>query len=267
MAKDTQISQAPQMFFLNQPPKSWYDNSLVGVIVGFFLGFIVGLIREYILKNKKKKSIIRNLGNEIGINYTWAIGSIKTSKDILERFTKLTSEVPKGTKSDTPRLVYLGIKNWDYYNIYFENLDLVDNKLEERIVYFYSILRAIDGRSKLLAQMFEDYYEGKNSVQPGDIIELFNKVIGQYEAVEVVGSEALASMYYSYKFKNQNLQNEETDEFKKKINTFLDKIKTGEKFKLRDLGNATNVGLLTCAFILKTIDNIEDVMIGEYKKL
>lgn len=273
MNEITQITKAPETYVLTLPQKPWYQQevivSLTGVLVGFILGFLATILKEHIQKKSKIKRMVTNLYNEIGLNYAISKKSIESTNDIKNRFTALTSTIPQGVRSDTPRIEYFGISNADYYNTHFGDLDLLDYELQKRVAHFYSVMKGIDGRSKSLAEMFKDYYNGNTTVKSGDILTQLSKLIEQYEATEVVGVESLGIISYSYNHilnQDENTK-EEIKKFTKIIEEFINKQETNKIFMLRELSKNTKVHLLTCAFILLQLKSVKSEAVGKYKKI
>lgn len=268
MDKTTQLTQAPPTFNLTPPPKAWYDNSLSGVLLGFILGFGASLLKEFFQNRSKKKSMASNLLNEIGVQFSKAQSSIPEIREIKRRFHNISvgQTGARETPSDTPRLEYHGVEHSDYYKLYFKDLYLLDQNLQERITEFYSILKSIDGRSKTLASMFRDYYSGSLIVKSGDIIDQLDKLIGQYESLEVIGAEALGIIFYRYKKREVDNKGEDK-EFEVKIREFIKSVGVGNTFELKKLCSDTNIGILTCTYILRELEGIKNESFGKYKVL
>lgn len=271
MNQISQISQTPPTFVLSMPHEPWYQQeftvSLIGVLLGFLLGFLAPLVKEYIQNKIKIKKIAKNLVNEIGVNYTKSTIAITEIGDIKNRFISLTSTTPQGSRSHTPRLEYTGVENRIYYDLYFNNLDLLDYEIQRRVTHFYSILRGVDAQSKNVATMFKDYYAGNTAVKSGDIIDMLSKIIEKYKATEVLGVETIALMFNTYKhLRTEDESNSE--QFTVKIKKYIQNKKLDKTFTLREIAQSTNIDLLTCACLLQKLDNIKNSrMFGIYSKI
>lgn len=265
MPSDSLISQAPQVLSLVAPKQAWYDHALTGVLLGFFLGFVANLLKEFVQNQTKRKAMVSNLYNEIGVNYTRARIDIRDTETIKEEFQRVSSTTPQGAPSDTPRMVYHGVKNNQYYGLYFKDLNLLDELLQERVAQFYSILKGVDGRSKTIDGMFKDYYSGNPLVKAGDILSQLDKAINQHKAVEILGVEAITIIHHLYK--TDSFDKEEIKKFTGIIDGYIKSVGIGNNFALRDLSDKTAIGLETAAFVLYTLKNVENVNWGEYKVL
>ncbi|MCX6701723.1 MAG: hypothetical protein NTX96_00820 [Candidatus Zambryskibacteria bacterium] len=269
MDKLSQISKIPETFILTLPQKAWYQQevviSLLGVVIGFMLGFVATLIKENIQRRNKMRKMIRNLYDEIGINYVQSTISISEITDIKNRFTSVVAISPQSSESHTPRLEYHGSNN-PFYEVYFKDLDSLEYELRRRITHFYNVLKSIDNRSKTLANMFKDYYSGNKTVKSGDVLEQLSKLIKQYEAIEVVGAESLAIISLDYK-EGAVSNKKEVDYFREKIRNFIETLEVNKKFTLKDVGNSTGIGLITCAHILRTFDDIKSELFGKYEHI
>jgi hypothetical protein len=269
MNSQTQITAVPQTYILTLPQEQWYQQkaftTLFGVFAGFILGFGANVTKEYLQRRTMVKSMAFNLFTEIGINYTKSSKSAVELTDIYNRFKKVSTTFPQGSLSDTPRIEHHGIENNAYYTLYFKDLYLLEQPLQERIAHLYSILRSITAISKPLSERFRDYYKGDTIVKPDDILDQLSKMIMQYKAIEEVAAEALAIVSITHK--KSEFSGKESDSDKKlrdAMDKYLDNIKPKTEFTLREASEATGISLLTCAYFIRKYNKAENSSYGKY---
>jgi hypothetical protein len=269
MIPATELKNASEVFLTVVSEKNWYQQevytALMGVVLGFILSFCSSLLKEYVEKRRKVKKIVMNLFNEIGVNYTKVGQDFPLIREVRSLFNSRAPAISGSSSIDTPRLIYHGVKNQAYYDLYFKDLDLLDYEIQKRVAHFYDILRGIDARSESIATMFENYYSGNMIVKKNDIIEQLDKLIKQLEAVELLGAETNAIMCHRYKILKNEERNKNDDYLRDKVHEFIKSMKKGQKFNLREISKTTGISIISCAHILHTFSNVKNsVLYGEY---
>ncbi len=137
-------------------------NLILGAVLGATLTFLVGAINSYISNQTLRQAVAKSIYIEIEHNKIFLNSSVSDLNSAVLDW--------KGNKGNKLNMQVFALHREDFYQIYLQDLTLLDKNTLDETYEFYGRLRTIDYLTKLITDDFDLYYRNENLISRADIL-------------------------------------------------------------------------------------------------